>query len=43
VLENHADRAGADLRRIRGCSLRHGSILSRDAAGEFVGFRLGVP
>jgi hypothetical protein len=32
VLENHPDRAGADLRRIRGCSLRHGSILSRAGA-----------
>ena len=34
VLETHADRAGAELRGIRGCSLRHGSIRSRVGASD---------
>lgn len=32
VLQNHPNRAGANLRTIRRCSFRHGSILSRVGA-----------
>ena len=32
VVQHHPDRALADLRRIGGCALRHGSILSRVGA-----------
>ena len=34
VLEDHPHRTGADLRRIRGCALRHRSILSRVEASN---------
>ena len=35
MVQNHPDRSLADLRGIRGCSLRHGSILSRvEASGK---------
>src|SRR4051812_19791493 len=44
VIQHHPDRALADLRRIGGCALRHGSILSRvGASGKPGTVQTGTP
>jgi hypothetical protein len=43
VVQNHSHRASADLGRIRGCTLRHGSILSRVGASDKPGTVQRVP